>query len=510
MRIGLWRTGRIAAALAMLVAPTGIAAQGDSGLDEARQIAEEFAKGATRSKSGNTGFPLPVRTIEPSPAPNPEDEQRLVDEIDMLERARAEAEARREVLVKEREAAEAAERSAGEGTVAKADAKRRAEDADKLIAAERQKADEATRQADEAKRKIEDIERRIEAERERAEAAVRDAEAAKRRVEEAEQRLQAERTRAAEAVRESENRKKAEEERRLADERRLAEEKRLAEDRQRAADALRVAEDQKKAIEAADQKRLAAEFEAEARRLDETLRRVQETRQARMKEREAGARDGRHEGTATTVPVIEARRDEAGPREDEPRGAPDVREASFARPPIELGDSSRHHDRAGNRHATRVAVLMVMEIGNRGIRRTNKSADPVLCGERGCYVSAGAESPAELLPMRRALGAGRTLGSRAGACSNSPGCVFRDVDLVAFPAIVQPVDMRFLKHDRRQPQALHETSACTLDGGRLACSSIQGPNYTMWIVPEELAREAGAAELERAVDAGLPDHSGRR
>lgn len=508
MRSGLWRTGRIAATLAILITPSGLAAQGDSGLDQARQMAEDFAKGTARSNKG-TAFPLPVRTIEAAEPPSAEDEQRLVDEIDMLERARAEAEARRDVLLKEREAAEAAERTAADGTTAKADARRRTADADKLIAAERLKADEATRQAEEAKRKIEEIERRIEAERERADAAVREAEAAKRKVEEAEQRLQAERTKAAEAVRETENRKKAEEERRLADERRQTEERRLVEERERAAEALRVAEERQKAVEENDKKRLAAEFDAEARRLDDALRRVQETRQARMKEREAGTRDGRHEGTATTLPA-EATGQDAQARFEEPRATTDVRDASFARPPVPLGDQGVHSGRHVGRHSTRVAVLMVMEIGNRGIRRTNKSADPVLCGERGCYVSTGPESPAELLPVRRALGAGRTLGSRAGACSNSPGCVFRDVDLVAFPAIVQPVDMRFLKHDRRQPQALHETSDCTLDGGRLACSGILGPNYTMWVVPEELAREAGAAELERLVDAGLPELPGRR
>lgn len=146
---------------------------------------------------------------------------------------------------------------------------------------------------------------------------------------------------------------------------------------------------------------------------------------------------------------------------------------------------------------------MVMVPGTRGIRRGHHTADPVLCGERGCYISTGAASTAELLPMRKALGAGRTLGSRAGACRNELGCIFRGVDLVAYPAILQPVDMRLIKHDRRQPQVLHEASPCQLTERDLRCEPIQGPDYVMWIVPEAMAQAAGPDMLERAVEAGL-------
>jgi colicin import membrane protein len=148
-------------------------------------------------------------------------------------------------------------------------------------------------------------------------------------------------------------------------------------------------------------------------------------------------------------------------------------------------------------------VLLTILPGHRGFRRYNRSGDPILCGDHGCYVSAGADAPADLMPLRRAFGIGRTLGERAGACRHSLGCVFRNVDLGTFPAILQPVDMRLLKHDRRQPQVLNEPSACRLTGGHLECTTIHGPDYTMWVVPEEVAAAAGPEALERAVEDGL-------
>ena len=41
-------------------------------------------------------------------------------------------------------------------------------------------------------------------------------------------------------------------------------------------------------------------------------------------------------------------------------------------------------------------------------------------------------------------------------------------------------------------------------GGTLSCRDIvRGPDYVMWVVPEEVAAAAGPAALERALDEGL-------
>lgn len=153
---------------------------------------------------------------------------------------------------------------------------------------------------------------------------------------------------------------------------------------------------------------------------------------------------------------------------------------------------------------SRVTILIVMEPGDRGIRRHNKHADPLLCANEGCYVSAGADTPARFMPGRQALGIGNTWGGRAGACRNQLGCVFRSVRVSEMPLILQPVDMRVVKHDRRRMQAIAADSQCRLEGGRLSCArGIHADDYVMWVLPESLADAAGPAALEQAVRDGL-------
>jgi colicin import membrane protein len=146
-----------------------------------------------------------------------------------------------------------------------------------------------------------------------------------------------------------------------------------------------------------------------------------------------------------------------------------------------------------------------MEPGDRGIRRNNKSADPVLCGYSDCYISNGPDSASNLLPARKALGFFRTWGQRAGACNNSLGCVFRGVDLELLDGVLMPVDMRVVRHDRREPKEIVAASECRLEQGRLACrKSVHSDDYDMWVVPESLAARAGPAALMQALQDGLP------
>lgn len=254
--------------------------------------------------------------------------------------------------------------------------------------------------------------------------------------------------------------------------------------------------DERRNAEDAEYARLEAEREAEAAKIDEALSKAREAWLKKQNDPTAQPRE-----TANHSPYSQP----PSPRQRaEPHPAQDDRLAS----PYEAEDWNAPKVAIDTRHAsTRVTILMVLEPGQRGIRRHNKTADPLLCGEKGCYVGAGAASPAEFLPRRRAFGMTRTLGERAGACRNSLGCIYRGVDLVAYPAVVQPIDMRLVRHDRREPHVLGEASRCRLDSGRLACSPHVGPDYVMWVVPERIAEQAGPRELERVVEAGLRSRS---
>jgi hypothetical protein len=153
---------------------------------------------------------------------------------------------------------------------------------------------------------------------------------------------------------------------------------------------------------------------------------------------------------------------------------------------------------------TKVTVLMVLAPGNKGIRRFEKTADPVLCTQDGCYVSAGAAQAAQQKPLHKVLGPGNTFGRRAGECNHALGCVFRGVEIGASSNFLQPVDLKMVIHDRRAQQPLAADRSCRVSAGTLACNHpVIADDYKMWVVPESVAIEAGAAALTRAIADGL-------
>ncbi len=407
------------------------------------------------------------------------EQRRKADEAEMLKSAQHEAEARRQEL----EAARAAEQAiehAREAAIKAANQARQDEEnkAAETRAAETRAADVRAAEA----RKIED-ERRLADERRALEARhIAEAKAAEAKAAEAkaaEAKAEAERRLAAEQA--------AETARKLATERDALEARRLADAK---------ADEERKATEArheeARQQALAAEREAETQRVSERLRQAREAHELRASER-AGATQNSHSqspsSSTTSVGTSVV-------------GMPVAEPFKVGNP--DRDGSSRENTTTGV--GGRVAVLLLMEPGNRGIRRHNKTADPVLCAPEGCYVSNGADASAVLMQGRKALGFGRTFGERAGACSNSLGCVFRDVDLSSLPSLLQPVDMRVMRHDRREAQAIEAVSDCHVVAGRFGCRrAIHASNYVMWIVPEALAAKVGAAGLERALADGLPE-----
>ncbi|HRD76740.1 MAG TPA: hypothetical protein PK264_12515, partial [Hyphomicrobiaceae bacterium] len=197
--------------------------------------------------------------------------------------------------------------------------------------------------------------------------------------------------------------------------------------------------------------------------------------------------------------------DDAGPAPAHAHPAPTLpapaSPAPWAMPPA---DSPRVLTFASWPSEPTVTVLLVMQPGSRGIRRHNKTADPILCADHGCYISRGSDTPATLRSGRKAFGFLNTFGGRAGACRDQLGCVFRGVRLDGPEATLQPVDMRLVHHDRREAQSITSDSACRMERGALACArAIASADYVMWIVPEALAENAGAERLEAAVAAGL-------
>lgn len=154
---------------------------------------------------------------------------------------------------------------------------------------------------------------------------------------------------------------------------------------------------------------------------------------------------------------------------------------------------------------TTATVLLKLKPGNKGLRRFKKTADPVLCGRRHCYMSLGFEKKAQRMARGATLGPFNTLGRRAGSCRQSVICAFRGVDIMNDGVLLQPVDLKFMRHDRRAYRSLKADSSCRVSGGRLHCANpIVAKTWTAWVVPEHIAVEAGNDALATALTEGLP------
>ncbi len=152
----------------------------------------------------------------------------------------------------------------------------------------------------------------------------------------------------------------------------------------------------------------------------------------------------------------------------------------------------------------RVSILIVMEVGNKGVRAWSKTADPMVCIHEFCYLSRGPDKSAERLTRSAAFGPTIALGKRGQACRSKPACIFRDIDLETVEAKLQPVDLRFLRHDRREAKTIRADASCAIFDGALSCRApVAGKGWRAWIVPETVAEKAGAEGLVAAMAKGL-------
>ncbi len=391
------------------------------------------------------------------------------------------------------------------------------------IAEKFSRAEEAERAA--AERKKSEVKKKADAEKARAEAARRKAAADQRAKDEAEmleraraeaEARQQEEERAAERLRAEAQRQAA-----RAEAERLAREAELRrQEDERKAEEARQAEAQRLAKEV-EEKRLAEERKAEEKRLAEERRAARLAKEAEEARRAEALRKAEEKRQADVArEALEKQRTEEAERVAEKfRQAHEAREAKLAR---ERGTDSRNSlggpgpdtttapwDITDNGPArflpTRATILLVMDPRRRVFAAYPPRANPVLCIGQGCYVSGGANAPAQYMPRWSALGPANSIGRRAGPCRNQLTCVFRDVELGGGYGQIQPVDMGLLHHDRREIRGVRPDPTCDLVGGRLFCAEpVVARGYRAWIVPELIATKAGPDALREALALGLP------
>lgn len=187
---------------------------------------------------------------------------------------------------------------------------------------------------------------------------------------------------------------------------------------------------------------------------------------------------------------------------------PDDERREIERPAYALG-GPRNVVREVSKAASlggRATVLLLIEPGNKGIRRFKKTADPVICSRFDCYRSQGPGRSAVKLSRGDTLGPFNTLGLRAGACRSKLACAFRDVEIEDTGTTLQPVDLKLMKHDRREQLAVAPDKSCEIVVGRLYCSNpVVSKTWRAWIIPEDVAEQAGSEALEAALEEGLSD-----
>ncbi len=455
------------------------------------------AKAKTTSTSGQQSKPA-----KQASKPKSQQSEKVLPDPEMAKRKEAQRKKEAQRLVEQTRLRKEAKRAR----------KREAEIAAKKVQAEREKAAKEKARLAEISRKKILAARAAERKRIEEQKKQREAKAAREKAEEERklaQQRQREAQRVADAASEAAARQR-DELRRLGDERRRIERNRREmearrKDAARAADeARRVDEERRRYLqkELEDRRKRAIEREesikTQQRRMVEAEKRrqLEEARQNQWQQAAQLARqqEGRLETNGDWM--VDQRRQEADQLSNRLRHVQGSR-SSLGGGDLDPPQSIVENDR-------RVTILLIMNVGKKGIRRWSKTADPMLCIRDKCYLSQGPSSPAKELLRSKAFGPGVALGMRGLSCRSSPACIFREVNLRSRSASLQPVDLKILRHDRRESRLIEADHSCTMVAGRLSCDKIFGTrDWRAWVVPEAVADWAGSNVLEAALHSGL-------
>ncbi len=131
-----------------------------------------------------------------------------------------------------------------------------------------------------------------------------------------------------------------------------------------------------------------------------------------------------------------------------------------------------------------------------------KGADPIICLNHGCYVGRGYLTKAKYFPGKKAY----LPAVMARACNNTLTCVYRGVKFTRKREDIWPVDIDGFKRDYMATKKASVDRSCFIENKRLQClNGIYTPEYSMWVIPEDLAKDAGRKVLDYALYKGIHD-----
>ncbi len=167
----------------------------------------------------------------------------------------------------------------------------------------------------------------------------------------------------------------------------------------------------------------------------------------------------------------------------------------------ETGGHSNNEAKAGN---VTVAAIVTPQMADGSAWDIGFGADLVLCGEKGCYVSAGLTQPASFYEG----GSGLRLLKKAGACRDQLQCVFRGVDPQRLggsgTVTLQLVDVDYVAHHYMEGVPVAGAMACELTGAALQCAGgVHKRTFSLWIIDEAVADKGGKEGLDHVLFKGL-------
>lgn len=149
-------------------------------------------------------------------------------------------------------------------------------------------------------------------------------------------------------------------------------------------------------------------------------------------------------------------------------------------------------------HATLLVVLDPPKAA-----KPSTPPDPILCFGDNCFMSLGFESGAMAIKKADALKLKTTEEAKAGMCMSKSACVYRDVP-IAQGAQAEIIDLANRDAATSGANDIVIDGTCAVEDGELGCDKpISSIDHRIWVVPEAVARTAGANVLDQAIADGL-------
>ena len=176
---------------------------------------------------------------------------------------------------------------------------------------------------------------------------------------------------------------------------------------------------------------------------------------------------------------------------------PDIVPAAKDTAPTSSGDTAPTH----------VTVLLVLTSRTAAAPQGKVQSNPIVCAGETCYLSAGNSSPSKAMPRAEAMAAKNAALGLTTACEGKTSCVFRDVTLPPSTSL-QVVDAGFARAEPFAAVDVKPDKTCAITEGDLDCEEpVTAKDYRLWLVPEQLAQSAKAAQIEDALSTGLVEEN---